>query len=192
MSAVPGASAYSSAKDDYALYASSCGQCRKHGVVVLLPIATRSSHFRPRPRGGARARARRVAPALLVNNFREGRAAPPTSSGALAKQEPRRTLQFTPAVRRRDQTPAFGPLFESSTRLRNHRACRPLSSPAKAGHRRALGGMSMIRQHNWRRPACAAISHAPMCRGLRSIRPGTQATAPAFLLLKGPSCPARC
>ena len=39
-------------------------QCRKHGVAVfcLLPDAQpRSSHSRPRPRGGARARARRGA-----------------------------------------------------------------------------------------------------------------------------------
>ena len=37
----------------------------------------------------------------------------------------------------------------------------------------------------------AAISRRRQCRSLRSTRPGTEAAAPAFVLLKGPPCPAR-
>ena len=61
-------------EDDYALYRDLlASQCRKHGVAVfcLLPDAQpRSSHSRPRPRGGARSRARRGAAALFVGNKR--------------------------------------------------------------------------------------------------------------------------
>ena len=73
VSPAPGARACSSARTTpRSIVISWRGQCRKHGVAVycLLPdTQLRSSHSRPRPRGGARARARREAPALFVDTI---------------------------------------------------------------------------------------------------------------------------
>ncbi len=74
-------------EDDTALYRDLlASQCRKHGPAVfcLLPDAQpRSSHSGPRPRGGARAHARREAPALFVDNQRAAQGDRPSLPGAV-------------------------------------------------------------------------------------------------------------